>query len=67
MADNAGAGTVLAAVEAMNALSAFAAGPLMAEGFRLGIIWGGKWIGLHWFLVMIILFPGAFILTWKRK
>ncbi|KAJ4027758.1 hypothetical protein NW752_000003 [Fusarium irregulare] len=63
IANDAGAGIVLAAVEAMNALSAVVAGPLMAEGFRLGISWGGKWIGLHWFLAMIILFPGAVIVA----
>jgi hypothetical protein len=66
MAHNAGAGTVLSAVEALNAMSAVVAGPLMAEGFRLGISWGGKWIGLHWFLAMLILLPGAVIVTCIR-
>ncbi|KPA38350.1 mfs transporter [Fusarium langsethiae] len=66
MAHNAGAGTVLSAVEALNAMSAVVAGPLMAEGFRLGISWGGKWIGLHWFLAMLILLPGAVIVICIR-
>lgn len=66
MAHGAGAGAVLSAVEVLNAISAVVAGPVMAEGFRLGMGWGGMWLGLHWFMAMFILLPGAVIIICMR-
>ncbi|KAF7537546.1 hypothetical protein G7Z17_g12826 [Cylindrodendrum hubeiense] len=66
MTHNAGAGAVLSAVEVLNALSAVVAGPVMAGAFRLGMLWGGKWLGLHWFVGMLILLPGAIIVVFMR-
>ncbi|KAH7251045.1 major facilitator superfamily domain-containing protein [Fusarium tricinctum] len=66
MAHGAGAGAVLSAVEVLNAISAVVAGPVMAEGFRLGMGWGGMWLGLHWFIAMFILLPGAVIIICMR-
>lgn len=63
MAHSAGAGAVLSAVEVLNALSAVVSGPIVAAGFRLGLRWGGKWLGLHWFIAMLILLPGAIIVV----
>ncbi|KAF5664246.1 major facilitator superfamily transporter transporter [Fusarium heterosporum] len=66
MAHGAGAGAVLSAVEVLNAISAVVAGPVMAEGFRLGMGWGGMWLGLHWFIAMFILMLGAIIIICMR-
>ncbi|KAK6719539.1 hypothetical protein SNK03_002657 [Fusarium graminearum] len=66
MAHSAGAGAVLSAVEVLNAIAAVVSGPVMAAGFRLGMEWGGKWLGLHWFIAMLILLPGALIVVCMR-
>jgi hypothetical protein len=66
MATSAGAGAVLSAVEVLNALSAVVSGPIIAASFRLGLRWGGKWLGLHWFVAMLILLPGAIIVLCMR-
>ncbi|KAF9766558.1 hypothetical protein IL306_001021 [Fusarium sp. DS 682] len=66
MAHSAGAGAVLSAVEVLNAIAAVVSGPVMAAGFRLGMEWGGKWLGLHWFIAMLILLPGAMIVICMR-
>ncbi|KAM0240811.1 hypothetical protein ACHAP5_007846 [Fusarium lateritium] len=66
MAHGVGAGAVLSAVEVLNAIAAVVSGPVMAAGFRLGMDWGGKWLGLHWFIAMLILLPGAMIVVFMR-
>lgn len=66
MASSCGAGAVLSAVEVLNAIAAVVSGPVMAAGFRLGMDWGGRWLGLHWFIAMLILMPGALIVVCMR-
>lgn len=62
MAREAGTGSIISAMEVLTALGIAVSGPIVAATFRLGMKWGGGWIGLPMFVGAVLMVPGAGIL-----
>ncbi|KID94300.1 Major facilitator superfamily domain, general substrate transporter, partial [Metarhizium majus ARSEF 297] len=61
-ARNAGTGMVFSVMELLQALGFIASGPIVASSFRLGLHWGGQWLGLPLLMAACMAMPGAVII-----